>query len=111
MALHKECHDTVTTKQSKLVSKIAYFEQCFELGDVSSVLGDIDECLTSKNADGIFPGPIEEYMDGENLLPRNKLFDRIDVTLRAYNERIASHNEKKQTNLAKEISKKLQKPI
>ena len=50
-------------------------------------------------------------MDGEILLPRNKLFDRIDITLRAYNERIASYNEKKQTNLAKEISKKLQKPI
>ena len=111
MALHKECHDTVTTKQSKLVSKIADFEQCYEQGDVSSVLGDILERLTSNNTEGIFPGPIEQYMDGENLLPRNKLFDRIDITLRAYNERITSHNEKKQTNLAKEISKKLQKPI
>ena len=41
MALQYECLATVTTKQSKLVSKIADFEQCFEQGDVSSVLGDI----------------------------------------------------------------------
>ena len=109
--LHLECYDTVTTKQSKLNCKRADFEQCFEQGDVSSVLADIRERITENNADGIFPGPIDEYMDGENLLPRNKLFDRISLTIKACDERIASINNKKQSNLTEEISNNLKNPI
>ena len=60
---------------------------------------------------GIFPGPIEEYMDGENLLPRKELYDRISLSIAACDERIASQEEKKQSNLTREILKKLQKPI
>ena len=50
-------------------------------------------------------------MDGENLLPRKELFDRISLSIAACDERIASREEKKQSNLTREISKKLQKPI
>ena len=48
---------------------------------MSSVHAEILSLLINEKNNGIFPGPIEHYMAGGVLLSREKLFERIDLTI------------------------------
>ena len=88
-------------------------DELFNAGKIDEIRKHIEKNLVGGNiqSDKIFPGQIEDYMNGDTLIGREQLQERLDAMMETCTVRMSTQEAKMKGPWKNDLGKALQKPF